>query len=290
MSSGLGAILGVAGPRVVFRTTFAPFTTFPRAELTSRANGFGCQDLGSRYRGRKPAFPGHAEPTNGLPPSSGIPDGRRRGIRPSGSCGPFGSGSHLAVSLLQQRAVSLTEKTRLIPETWKCIMANEASGSRFGYLPPTYHFSLNPYPEMRFSSCPDCKTKTGQRKLPLLIHIDPLHLIALNYTHKYCPRCDMLIGHKHEIEHHLTAIFGPLHPEVIGNNYLILGTVEKKAWRKNRDQSPPLEEMRRHTQDFKSFQEIRMTMGGWFPKDQDPPVMEPLPSEEWVKPSCRRQE
>ena len=51
---------------------------------------------------------------------------------------------------------------------------------QFGYLPPQYNFSLNPYPELRFSKCPVCEEKTGQRKLPLLIHVDPKNLIALN--------------------------------------------------------------------------------------------------------------
>ena len=36
-----------------------------------------------------------------------------------------------------------------------------------------YNFSMNPYPEFRFSKCPDCNNKTGQRTLLLIIHIDP---------------------------------------------------------------------------------------------------------------------
>ena len=82
---------------------------------------------------------------------------------------------------------------------------------------------------MRFSSCPDCGRKTGQRKLPLLIQIDPMHLIALNYTCRYCRQCDMLIGHKAEIEHLLATMFAQYDPSAIGNDYLIMGTVEKKA-------------------------------------------------------------
>jgi len=41
--------------------------------------------------------------------------------------------------------------------------------------------------------------------------------------------------------------------------------------------------MRQHIHDFKSYQNIRMTMAGWFPEGQDRPVMEPPPSKEWVK-------
>ncbi len=109
--------------------------------------------------------------------------------------------------------------------------------SRFGGLKPKYSFILNPYPDQRISRCPFCEEKTGQRKIPLLIHTDPLHLIALNYTCRYCKDCDLLIAHKHEVEHLLTDLFRQFDPEVIGNDYLIIGTVEKKAWREGLKQS-----------------------------------------------------
>ena len=153
----------------------------------------------------------------------------------------------------------------------------------FGSLPPKYNFSLNPYPDLRFSKCPVCENKTGQRKLPLLIHINPKNLIALNYTNRYCRQCDMLIGHKHEIEHHLTETFLKTDQDIIGNSYLVFGTVEKKAWRKNMTRQKPFNEMRKYIRDFKSYQDLRMTRDGWFHKDKEPPVMEPALSIEWVK-------
>ena len=93
----------------------------------------------------------------------------------------------------------------------------------------------------------------------------------------------MLIGHKHEIEHYLTELFLKINPEVIGNYYLVFGTVEKIAWRENMNQSKSFNEMLHHINDFKSYQNIRMTMAGWFPEGQETPVMEPPPSTEWVK-------
>ena len=162
-------------------------------------------------------------------------------------------------------------------------MAKKSKQNSFGGLSPKYHFSLNPYPELRFSKCPICENKTGQRKLPLVIHVDPMHLIALNYTNRYCNRCDRLIGHKHEIEHYLTEMFLEQNPKIIGNNYLILGTLEKKVWRENINQSSSVNEIRPYIHDLKSYEELRMTMGGWFHKDQEPPVMKPPISEEWVK-------
>ncbi len=155
--------------------------------------------------------------------------------------------------------------------------------NRFGKLPPMYHFSLNPYPDLRFWKCPDCNNKNGQRKLPLLIYIPPKNITALNYTNRYCRYCDMLIGHQHEIEHHLTVLFSRMNPEIIGNDYHIFGTVEKKACRAIENQQLAFDEMKDHVHDFKSFQTLQMTAGGWFPKDMEPPVMKPAPSKEWVK-------
>ena len=162
-------------------------------------------------------------------------------------------------------------------------MEKDSTRKLFGYLPPKYNFSLNPYPELRFSRCPGCQKKTGQRKLPLLIHIDPMNLIALNYTNRYCSSCDMLIGHKHEIEHYLTELFLKTDPEVIGNDYLVFGTVEKKAWHENMNNPKALAELRQHIHDLKSYQIIRSTVAGWFPKGQNPPLKETPLSTEWVK-------
>jgi len=95
----------------------------------------------------------------------------------------------------------------------------------------------------------------------------------------------MLIGHKHEIEHHLRVPFEYINPEIIGNNYLLVGTVEKKFWKENLVQQPTLtlNKTNNYVHDFKSIQTISMTMGGWFLNDQEPPVMEPPASTEWIK-------
>jgi hypothetical protein len=155
---------------------------------------------------------------------------------------------------------------------------------QIGGLPPRYSFVLNPYPDMRVSRCPYCERKTGQRKIPLLIHVEPMHLIALNYTCRYCQACDLLIAHKHEIEHLLTGMFRQYDPEVVGNDYLILGTVEKATWREGSQQPKAVAEMLPHVSDFAEYyKELRVTRPGWYRADQEPPVMEPPPSQEWVK-------
>lgn len=154
---------------------------------------------------------------------------------------------------------------------------------QFGKLASKYNFSLSPYPDLRYSKCPICEGKTGQLKLPLLIHVDPKHLISLNYTNRYCSKCDLLIGHKHEIEHHLTSIFSQLSPHDIGNDYLIIGAIEKKSWSAGLSRTKFITETIENAHDFKNYKLLRVTMTGWFRSDETPPVRPPSPSTEWIK-------
>ena len=109
---------------------------------------------------------------------------------------------------------------------------SRASGGvrRLGTQPPRYRFFPNPYTDARFTTCPQCGEKTRVRKLPLVIHIDPMQLVALNKTCRYCPRCDLLIAHQDELEAWLAAFFGHHEPELVGNSYLVVGTEDRAAW------------------------------------------------------------
>ncbi|MCB0061729.1 MAG: hypothetical protein KDE19_06425 [Caldilineaceae bacterium] len=155
---------------------------------------------------------------------------------------------------------------------------------QFGKLPPQYNFIMNPYPDQRLTSCPQCGAKTGQRKRPLLIHIDPHQPVALNYTCRYCKQCDLLIAHKHEIEHLLTEMMRSQAPALIGNNYFIFGTVEKQGWQAGMTVQKPINEMMDYIHDFKDhYDELRVTETGWFAPGQKPGIRKPPPSREWVK-------
>jgi hypothetical protein len=126
--------------------------------------------------------------------------------------------------------------------------------------------------------------KTGQRKIPILIHVNPKHLIALNYTCRYCRDCDLLIAHKHEIEHYLTVLFSQMAPESIGNDYMAMGTVEKNAWKEGLKQNQTIDKLLPHASDFATYyQELQLTRAGYYKADQKPPIAVPPPSQEWVK-------
>src|SRR5215813_4141782 len=97
--------------------------------------------------------------------------------------------------------------------------------TQLGKQPPRYRFFLNPYQDVRFTKCPQCGGKTLQRKLPLVIHVDPMQPVSVNKTCRYCPRCDLLIAHQNEMEQFLAAFFSVQNPEVVGNEYLVIGTL-----------------------------------------------------------------
>ena len=152
--------------------------------------------------------------------------------------------------------------------------------TRFGKLPPQYTFILNPYADARFTRCPDCNQRMKQRKLPLFIHIDPMNGVVLNKTCRYCPDCDLLIAHQDQIEGLLAAMFAEHNPSIIGNDYLVLGTVERAAWREGVKQPKGIPDMLEHLHDFKEVHSVRVQPGGWYPADMDPselPIQEPAP-------------
>ena len=137
---------------------------------------------------------------------------------------------------------------------------------RLGKQPPRYAFFLNPYTDARFSKCPKCEGKTGQKKLPLVIHIDKGGMMVLNKTCRFCPACDLLIAHKDEIEAQMAIHFQQTAPRIIGNDYLVVGTVDRTDWRRGTEGDMTPKDMIEVLHDFKDVVQFK-AVGGWGPKD-----------------------
>lgn len=120
-----------------------------------------------------------------------------------------------------------------------------------GKQPPRYSFFLNPYRDVRFTRCPRCNAKTRMQKTPLIIHVDPLNPVALNKTCRYCRGCDLLIVHQDELEDQLVRLFTGLNPEVVGNDYLVLGTIDRSTWRQSIRTPLTIQEMLDALHDFR---------------------------------------
>jgi hypothetical protein len=65
-----------------------------------------------------------------------------------------------------------------------------------------------------------------------VINIDDGGIMVPNKTCRHCPACDLLIAHKNEIEAQLAFYFQRFVPEVVGNDYLVIGAVERADWQR----------------------------------------------------------
>lgn len=132
---------------------------------------------------------------------------------------------------------------------------------QIGKLPPRYIFFLNPYVDARFTRCPQCDRKMQQRKLPLYIHVFPNYPVSVNFTCRYCTKCDLLIAHKDRLEDVLARLF-ILHgqQDMIGNDYLVVGTVERSDWRPG---ELSLQHILDNLHDFKQVVIFELERGGW---------------------------
>ena len=143
--------------------------------------------------------------------------------------------------------------------------------TRIGKLPPRYSLLLNSHAEVRLSKCPKCQKVTHLRKFALLIHIDEWGPWALGKTCRYCSRCELVMVQRAELEADLAHGLSQRAPQVIGNDYLVLGTMEKKIWQKALNgEAKPLAKMLEHVADFKHQYELDYKPGGWYPATQGP--------------------
>ncbi|MDF5718858.1 MAG: hypothetical protein PUP93_34585 [Rhizonema sp. NSF051] len=129
---------------------------------------------------------------------------------------------------------------------------NSSNKSQGQNLKKRHRFFLNPYNDCAFTKCPKCDIKTKIRKFPLVIHIEPQQLLLLNKQCKYCTNCDLIIAKKQEIEPLMAVSFSPSNPKIIGNNYVVMGTVDKKGWKEGNQNSLSSSEMLERIYVFKN--------------------------------------
>jgi len=145
------------------------------------------------------------------------------------------------------------------------------TNTRIGKLPPRYAFMLNPHSDVRLSKCPRCEKLTHLRKFALFIHINEWGPLALGKTCRYCSRCELIMVHKDELEAELAHGFSQFAPEMIGNEYMVLGTIEKKVWQAGLGgKEQLLGDTLKHVADFKKEYDLEYEPGGWYPADPGP--------------------
>ncbi|AFY99642.1 hypothetical protein [Calothrix sp. PCC 6303] len=135
-------------------------------------------------------------------------------------------------------------------------------------LKQRHKFFLNPYQDCAFTKCPKCETKTKIRKFPLVIKIEPKQLFLLNKQCKYCPICDLIIAKKQEIEPLITFEFSKSNPKIVDNQYLVMGTLDRKDWKDGNNKSLSSAEIIERIYLFKDVWNFKVIPAGWYDNDE----------------------
>ena len=133
---------------------------------------------------------------------------------------------------------------------------------RMGALPPRYSFVLNPHARERFTKCPTCDASTRIRKLPLVVqHSDGPRLVLLNKTCRLCLICETLIVDRVELDGVIVA--AGLSATVKPPDYVVLGTIDRRTWRRGLGGDAELPDIREHMSDFKKYLKVDVVPAHW---------------------------
>ena len=127
-----------------------------------------------------------------------------------------------------------------------------------------YYFFLNTYNDMAFTRCPKCEEKTKLRKHCIVIHIEPKHIFSLNKYCRFCPKCELIIVKQTDMESLLAEACEQLAPEIIGNEYFVFGTMDKKDWKDAQTGNISQQEVIKHTYSFKDIWKFEVRPAGWY--------------------------
>ncbi len=109
-----------------------------------------------------------------------------------------------------------------------------------------------------------CRGNTFKRKFPLMIMVEDGPALSLGLTCKYCARCEFIIAHSHELEAELCTAFEKIAPAKIGNDYHVVGVMDKKVWKKGLKAGSPSGNAMDAVIFFKQYLTLEYSPGGWF--------------------------
>jgi hypothetical protein len=71
-----------------------------------------------------------------------------------------------------------------------------------------------------------------------------------------------LIAHQHELDEIITRVFTVLNPEIVGNKYLVIGTLDRADWKRIDREKLPIQDTIEALHDFTEGVMFK-PMGGW---------------------------
>lgn len=136
------------------------------------------------------------------------------------------------------------------------------SGTRQAGQRQRYSVALNPSDRHGCTRCPLCSEATKVRKFPLVIHIHPHTPLVLNKSCRFCPACELVIVRQNEIEPLMAKTFEAQMPEIVGNKYDLIGTLDRADWRQgDRGELSP-QQLFERVWLFEKYYDLKLT-GGW---------------------------
>lgn len=86
--------------------------------------------------------------------------------------------------------------------------------------------------------------------------------MALGKTCRFRTRCEFIIAHQDELEHELVHVTRD--PGAVGNEYAVLGTVDRKLWRKGlKGDLPVAGDALDYVADLDKEYDLHYEPGGW---------------------------
>ena len=96
-----------------------------------------------------------------------------------------------------------------------------------------------------------------------MVHVEDFGLALVGKTCQLCLRCDTLVAHKADLDSVLRTIV-----DIPSPKYVVLGTIDARVYRRRLLGGASLDDVKEHMADFKSYWEVDVTPGGWYPKDR----------------------
>lgn len=145
-------------------------------------------------------------------------------------------------------------------------MPKKTSRKRKSEKPKRKHrFFLNPYRDRAFTKCPACEGKTREQEFALVIHIKPKQFFLLNLRCRHCPDCDLIIAKKDKVESSMAAGLQRTKPEIVGNEYLVMGTLDRQDQLEGNRGGLPLEALMDRMLLFRDVWHFDEILAGWSP-------------------------
>jgi hypothetical protein len=98
------------------------------------------------------------------------------------------------------------------------------------------------------------------RKIPLVVHIDPIGLVLLRKACRLCLVCEMLIAHEAEMDRLIDSLRTD---QADRPAYLVLGTLDARTWREGMAGRVTIAAVRDNMADFKTYMRVDITPRHW---------------------------